>query len=160
MNKSYTGGLSSYSLYLLIYTFIKNIPNYSLGKSLYFFLTRFSYFDFKNYGIDSEKNIFVINSNDIDKKDEIIIIDPLTKLNVAKSSFKVDEIRYTFNTGFDLLRMEGWRYDCANFTNKNNDGAIYDSIDELYEDESSDFAIIKKLFGLKSNRNYFDFFSN
>ena len=56
--------------------------------------------------------------------------------------------------------MEGWRYDCANFTNKNNDGAIYDSMDELYEDESSDFAIIKKLFGLKSNRNYFDFFSN
>ena len=185
MNKSFTGGLSSFSLYLLALCFCKyNIQCESVAKLLYFFMENFSYFDYANFGINVEdENYFYSldqnnnnNENDADnfsetdttstdfelmnKKDEIYIIDPLTKLNVAKSSFKVDEIRYTFNTGFDLLRMEGWRYDCANFTNKNNDGAIYDSMDELYEDESSDFAIIKKLFGIKSNRNYCDFFSN
>ena len=158
MNKSYTGGLSSYSLYLLIYTFIKNIPNYSLGKSLYFFLTRFSYFDFKNYGIDSEKNIFVINSNDIDKKDEIIIIDPLTKLNVAKSSYKVDEIKNTFRNAFELIRNEGWLFDYAILRNKTG----YDYLNNFKKsyghyfehDECNDYITIKKLFGLK-NTNIF-----
>ena len=185
MNRSFTGGLSSFSLYLLALCFCKyNIQCESVAKLLYFFMENFSYFDYANFGINVEdENYFYSldqnnnnNENDIDnfsetdtnstdlelmnKKDEIYIIDPLTKLNVAKSSFKVDEIRYTFNTGFDLLRMEGWKYDYANFTNKNNDGPIFDSMDELYEDENSDFSIIKKLFGLKSNRNYFDFFSN
>ena len=158
MNKSYTGGLSSYSLYLLIYTFIKNIPNYSLGKSFYFFLTKFSYFDFKNYGIDIEKNIFVLNSNESDKKSEIIIIDPLTKLNVAKSSFNVDDIQKTFRNAFELIRNEGWLFDCAILSNKTG----YDYLKNFNKsyghnfehDDCNDYITIKKLFGLK-NTNIF-----
>ena len=153
MNKSYTGGLSSYSLYLLTYNFIKNIPNYSLGKSLYFFLTKFSYFDFKNYGIDIEKNIFLLDSNESDIKGEIIIIDPLTKLNVAKSSYKVDEIQKTFRHAFDLIRNEGWLFDYTILSNKTG----YDYLNKFKKsynhnfehEDCNDFITIKKLFGLK-----------
>ena len=143
---------------ILIYTFIKNIPNYSLGKSFYFFLTKFSYFDFKNYGIDIEKNIFVLNSNESDKKSEIIIIDPLTKLNVAKSSYKVDEIKHTFRNAFELIRNEGWLFDYAILRNKTG----YDYLNNFKKsyshnfehDECNDYITIKKLFGLK-NTNIF-----
>ena len=39
------------------------------------------------------------------------IVDPMTKNNVSKSSFKVDEIILTFSKAFNLKCYEGWYYD-------------------------------------------------
>ena len=41
-----------------------------------------------------------------------------------------------------------------------NENKIIDNENELYEDDSADFKTIKKLFGLKSLRNNFDFYFN
>ena len=161
MNKSYTGGLSSYSLYLLIYNFIKNfqIQNYSLGKYFYKFLTKFSYFDFRSYGIDTDKDIFSLNTNEF-KKNEIIIIDPLTRLNVSKSSYKGDEIQNTFKNAFELIRNEAWCFDYAILSNKTGCYDYFNNIPKNYafnlehDIECNDYVTIKKLFGLK-NTNIF-----
>ena len=182
MNKSYTGGLCSYSLFLLVLSFCKNnkqCESESVTKLLFYFMENFTYFDYANYCIDVEKeNCYILKdkSDNINEKSasdenssydtnyevydkEIYIIDPISKLNVSKSSFKVDEIILTFRKAFNLLYYEGWYYD-LNSTNKNNEAKIIDSVSELYEDDSLDYMTIKKLFDLKSLNNNFDFYFN
>ena len=173
MNKSFHGGLSSYSLYLLIYAFFKKFPtsNSSSGKALYSFLAFFSFFEFHKYGIDIDhiniyflQNNYISNSFDFEeetKKNEINIIDPLTKLNVAKSSFKVVEIQNTFRNAYDFLRTEGCYYDYAILANKTGYENNYFSLKSNFEfDNASDFKTIKKLFALNKNGFFFNFFSN
>lgn len=92
-------------------------------------------------------------------KKEIYIVDPISKNNVSKSSFKVDEIILTFRKAFNLLYYEGWYYDYISSNNK-NENRIIENASELYEDDSSDYMTIKKLFNLKSLRNNFDFYFN
>ena len=152
MNKSFTGGLSSYSLFLLILAFLKNCEEkMNLGKLLYYFMEKYSFYDFKNYGIDVEgKDLYypldnIIKESDIQnsenyddisehaRTEEIKILDPLTKLNVAKSSFRLDEIKNTFNKALYFLKFESWKYQ--------NEGEENIFID--------DFNIIRKLFNIK-----------
>jgi DNA polymerase sigma len=176
MNKSFHGGLSSYSLYLLLYTFCKKFPVVisSLGKAIYSFLAFFSMFDFDNYGVDIENiNIYYYLNNDINdinninnideqnKKKEINIIDPLTKLNVAKSSFKVEEIKNTFLIGYNFLRVEGYYYDYELLAKKSGyDNNYFNKIITDYDKDNNDFKTIKKLFGLYKKPYFFDFFPN
>ena len=176
MNKSFHGGLSSYSLYLLIYTFCKKYPIAisSSGKALYSFLAFFSFFEFHKYSIDAENiNIYYLNNNFISNnfnynfedeiiKKEINIIDPLTKLNVAKSSFKVEEIQNTFRSAYDFLRTEGCYYDYALLVNKTGyESDYFNHIKTNYEfDNNNDFKTIKKLFALNKKHFFFDFFGN
>ena len=176
MNKSFHGGLSSYSLYLLIYTFCKNFPISisSSGKALYSFLGYFSFFEFHKYGIDVENiKIYYLNNNYIynnfnydfeeqNMKKEINIIDPLTKLNVAKSSFKVEEIQNTFRSAYDFLIKEGCYYDCAVLVNKTGfESDIFNHIKTNFDkDINSDLKILKKLFELNKKNHFFDLYSN
>ena len=179
MNKNYTGGLCSYSLFLLILSFCKyNKKCECTTKLLFYFMENFTYFDYSNYCIDVEKeNCYILkDKNDTEKsisdenssydtnyelyeKEEIFIVDPFSKLNVSKSSFKVDEIILTFRRAFNLLYYEAWSYDLAS-KNQKNETTIIENVNELYEDDSSDFNTIKKLFRLKPLRNNFDFYFN
>ena len=76
---------------------------------------------------------------------EINILDPFTKLNVAKSSFKVNEIRNTFYKALLFLKSEGWKYDISKRFNTSN--SYY--LDNNYENSGNDFILIKKLFNMK-----------
>ena len=132
-------------------------------------MENFTYFDYCNYCIDvknencyilkekdkmefnfesieksiSEENSSFDTNYDLYEKEEIFIVDPISSNNVSKSSFKVDEIILTFRKGFNLLYYEGWYYDCYN---NNNNNKIIENINELYkEDETSNYATIKKL---------------
>ena len=185
MNKSYTGGLCSYSLFLLVLSFCKcNKQCLSPTKLLYYFMENFTYFDYCNYCIDvksdncyilkdkekvdiniekslSEENSSFDTNYDLYEKEEIFIIDPISNNNVSKSSFKVDDIILTFRKGFNLLYYEGWYYDCYNNNNNGNDNQIIENINELYEeDDGTNYMTIKKLFKLKVLRNSFDFYFN
>ena len=175
MNKSFHGGLSSYSLYLLIYTFCKKFPLVisSSGKALYSFLGFFSMFEFEKYGVDVENtNIYYyLNNNYIynnyynleeqNIKKEINIIDPLSKLNVAKSSFKVDEIQDTFRSAYNFLGTEGCYYDYYALINKTGyENNYFGHIKNNYDIDNNDFKTIKKLFGLNKKHHFFDFFGN
>ena len=185
MNKSYTGGLCSYSLFLLVLSFCKcNKQCLSPTKLLYYFFENFTYFDYCNYCIDvksencyilkdkdkgelnieksiSEENSSFDTNYDLYEKEEIFIVDPISNNNVSKSSFRVDEIILTFRKGFNLLYYEGWYYDCYNHSNDNNNNIIMDNINKLYEeDDVLDYMTIKKLFKLKELKNNFDLYFN
>ena len=188
MNKSYTGGLCSYSLFLLVLSFCKcNKQCLSPTKLLYYFMENFTYFDYCNYCIDvksencyilkekdnvkidlnieksiSEENSSFDTNYDLYEKEEIFIVDPINSNNVSKSSFRVDEIILTFRKGFNLLYYEGWYYDCFNGNNNSNENnRIIENINELYEeDDPSGYMTIKKLFKLKALKNSFDFYFN
>ena len=188
MNKSYTGGLCSYSLFLLVLSFCKcNKQCLSPIKLLYYFMENFTYFDYCNYCIDvksencyilkekekiefnlenieksiSEENSSFDTNYDLYEKEEIFIVDPISNNNVSKSSFRVDEIILTFRKGFNLLYYEGWCYDCYNNNTISKDNKIIENINEFYlEDETSNYMTIKKLFNLKILKNNFDFFFN
>ena len=175
MNKSFHGGLSSYSLYLLIYTFCKKFPVLSSpGKTLYSFLAFFSVFEFEKFGVDVDNiniyyylnNNYIYNNYNIYEeeniKKEINIKDPLTKLNVAKSSFKVEEIQNTFRIAHNFLRTEGCYYDYAVLVNKTGyENDYFKHIKTNYDlDNDNDFKVLKKLFALNKKHFFFDFFAN
>ena len=72
MNKSFTGGLSSFSLFLLILAFLKNQEKeMNLGKYLYYIMEKYSFFEFKNFGIDVEgkETYFPLNTYDFNSSE-------------------------------------------------------------------------------------------
>ena len=166
MNKSFTGGLSSFSLFLLILSFLKSNTllssiKFNLGKLLYYSLEKYSFFDYKNYGINVEgpeyyfpldnfldnnmNNLFKGFNNFENRIEEINILDPFTKLNVAKSSFQVDAIKNTFNKALFFFKYEAWQYDSSNYHNFNNNLNMNNNyLENNYKE--NDFLIIKKLF--------------
>ena len=194
MNKSYTGGLCSYSLFLLVLSFCKcNKQCLSPTKLLYYFMENFTYFDYCNYCIDvksdncyilkdkekgdlnieksvSEENSSFDTNYDLYEKEEIFIIDPISNMNVSKSSFRVDEIILTFRKGFNLLYYEGWRYDFYKANNKDNEtnnicnndnNDIIGTVKEFCdEDDALNYMTIKKLFNLQVFMNNYDFYFN
>ena len=169
MNKSFTGGLSSFSLFLLILSFLKSNTllssiKFNLGKLLYYSLEKYSFFDYKNYGINVEgpeyyfpldnfldnnmNNLFKGFNNFENRIEEINILDPFTKLNVAKSSFQVDAIKNTFNKALFFFKYEAWQYDSSNYHNFNNNLNMNNNyLENNYKE--NDFLIIKKLFSTK-----------
>ena len=108
LNKSYQGGISSYSLFLITLAFIKSFKNnydIPIGSLFIEYLYFYSNFDFYNTVIqpNKEKNIFEnIEENNLEKYN-LNIIDPITGLNVAKSTFKIDQIQKAFREGFDII---------------------------------------------------------
>ncbi len=103
LNLSYKGGISSYSLFLLILSFIKSNKNklqMPIGSLLIEFLIFYSNLNFGNYIINPKNDnkneifeeLFELNNNYL-----IHIKDPFSGLNVSKSSFKVSEIQFSFS---------------------------------------------------------------
>ena len=126
LNKSYQGGISSYSLFLLTLAFIKNLKNiYDLpiGSLLIEYLCYYSNFNFYSYVIqpnkDSEKEIFLKNEGEMIYKNNLKIIDPITGINVAKSTFKIEEIQKAFKEGFDIITSNLYRINRNNESNNN-----------------------------------------
>ncbi len=112
LNQSYQGGISSFSLFLLILAFVKYFSKNNLeipiGSLLIEFLTFYSNFDFYNSIIRPNEidinNIYIMNdtTNSLFKYN-INIVDPITGFNVAKSTFKIDEIKKAFQEGLDII---------------------------------------------------------
>ena len=105
LNSSFHGGLSSYSLFLLVYAYIKavNISENSIGNYLYGFLDFYSNFNFGIHSINVSLNNPFVTLNELHEAG-IMLIDPITKYNVAKSTFKVDQIKSVLMKGVILIR--------------------------------------------------------
>ena len=107
LNKSYQGGISSYSLFLMTLAFIKLYKNnydIPIGSLFIEYLYFYSNFNFYNTLIQpsKENNIFEKIENNL-QKCSLNIIDPITELNVAKSTFKIDQVQNAFREGFDNI---------------------------------------------------------
>ena len=114
MNNSFRGGLSSYSLFLLLYSYFRikpgNNQQFSIGRELYYFLEQYSTFDFQKFAVDpsNEGYPFIPNKNSEDNK-SVVIIDPFSKENVASSSYKIDEIKKVFMEGVNCLKCTAFK---------------------------------------------------
>ena len=141
LNYSFHGGISSYSLFLLVNAFIKamNFPENSIGQYLYGFFEFYSNFNFGIYSINvSQYNPFIL-LNELHESG-IMLIDPITKLNVAKSTFKVDQIKSVLMKGMIIIRniiymkiFENNRY------NIDNDKTTF--LDELFKYKNGSIVI-------------------
>jgi DNA polymerase sigma len=109
LNKSYQGGISSYSLFLLTLSFVKYFKNnYDLpiGSLLIDYLSYYSNLDFYSTIIQPNKddNIYsLIEGNTNFQQYKLNIIDPITGLNVAKSTFKIEQIKEAFTEGLNNI---------------------------------------------------------
>ena len=139
LNQSYQGGISSFSLFLLILSFLKfkskqkNSEEY-LGSLLIEFLMFYSDFDFYNSIIrpneQDPNNIFLLNDivNNIYKYN-IYIVDPITGLNVAKSTFKIEDIKKAFKDGYDIIMGNLYKIkNNENFIDTNNNKTILEHL--------------------------------
>ena len=108
LNSSFHGGISSYSLFLLLYAYYlhiygKNENNINkeyfktnLGGELLGFFSFYGNLNFGIYSIDV-KNANPMNLLDKLHEYSILLVDPITRLNVAKSTFRIEQIKYLFN---------------------------------------------------------------
>ena len=106
MNKVFFGGISSYSLFLLILNTIKSYSKYNLGISQLLFkvLEKFSFFDFKGKGIGTDNFDYKLN---LDNDDEtLFILDPLTGKNVSYGRCKGGKLKKTFYNAYKLISEE------------------------------------------------------
>ena len=113
MNEVYFGGISSYSLFLIVLNSIKSyqkeISNIQITNSHLLIKTfhKFSYFNFAEYGIGRDNYDYLLDFNNFEEIP--YIIDPLTGNNVAKGKCRGINIRETFSKGYNLLYLENYQ---------------------------------------------------
>ena len=115
LNNYYTGGLNSFSIFLMVFAFYKYeikilgndlVNNYYIGQFLVQFLDFYSKFDFNKYIIDINKDIpFILKSTFNENKNmkqndnsNAVILDPFTLNNIACNSFRICEIQQKFDS--------------------------------------------------------------
>ena len=122
LNSSFHGGISSFSLFLLLYAYLKHLKvylnnfniNYPMGNILFDFFEFYSKFNFGIYCIDVKSPKPYILLSEL-HENGIMILDPFTNLNVAKSSFRVDEIKSAFKDAMNIIKKNLFH----SFSNKN-----------------------------------------
>ena len=114
LNSSYHGGISSFSLFLLVASYNKQIFNENkfldknkdfeslLGQIFYGFFMFYSNFNFRIHSINLKMNNPITLLNEFNENN-ITIIDPITGLNAAKSTFKLDQIKFAFNNAIIVI---------------------------------------------------------
>lgn len=123
LNCSYRGGLASYTLFLLSYSYAKykkgtNTKNLN-SQFLIGFMKWYSDFNFEQFIIDpNNENPFV--ECDCNSREEIpTILDPVTNLNAGKSSFNIYEVCGIFGVTYRILNELKESYENGNYCNSN-----------------------------------------
>ena len=113
LNNYYTGGLNSFSIFLMVFAFYKyeikiigndEVNSFYIGQFLVQFLDFYSKFNFNDYIININQEMpFVIKdstkSKDIKENEaNAIILDPFTLNNIACNSFRICEIQQKFDS--------------------------------------------------------------
>jgi DNA polymerase sigma len=159
LNNYYTGGLSSFSIFLLVFSFYKYIiklfgndvvNNFYIGQFLIQFLDFFSKFNFNQYIVNINKEIpFIIkekrniceicekdskNKNKFINQNEIanaVILDPFTLNNIACNSFRINEIQQKFDSlKYNLMSNYKKLYKIKNTSKKKVNSNNYDNFNK------------------------------
>jgi len=137
INSSYTGGLSSYSLFLLVYAYAKSIifSGNNLGQYLLGFLEFYSNLNFGIISINVNLNNPFILLNELHECG-MMLIDPITNLNVAKSTFKVDQIKSVLTKGVVNIRNVIYQKMVESNNNYNNNINTILFLEELFKNRN------------------------
>ena len=110
MNKVFFGGISSFSLFLLVLNviksekrFIKNI-NIEVSELFLLVLQKFSTFDFDSKGIDIDNYDYQLDFVNQEKK--IYILNPLNGLNISNGKCKPEKIRNSFFYAYKVISSQ------------------------------------------------------
>ena len=136
LNSSFHGGISSYSLFLLLYSLYKQIYGKNdinnveylkrqLGRELFSFFSFYGNLDFEINCIDAKNDSPIYSLNNINKNN-ILLIDPITGLNVAKSTFRIEQIKYSFNNA--VMIINNYFYKKMNTLKVNEDYKILNQL--------------------------------
>ena len=135
MNNSYKGGLSSYTIFLLVVSYMKHInknninnkhKSNSYGHAFHDVVKYFSKFDFYLNIIDidnKEGNIYMKRNkkySSADYENIPIILDPVTGLNAGKSTFRINEVQNVFIALNEELERLRNLYDKRSKAKENN----------------------------------------
>ena len=110
MNKVFYGGISSYSLFLLILNVLKSEkkenPNTQIGISqlLFLVLKKFSFFNFGYKGIGIDNYDYILGINNFEEN--LYILNPLTGKNVDKGRCRGEKLKKVFYNAFNLFSFE------------------------------------------------------
>ena len=109
MNKVFYGGISSFSLFLLVLNVIKSEQrfvknNIEESELLFLVLKKFSTFDFDSKGIGIDNYDYQLETSNQEKK--IYILNPLNGLNVSNGKCKAEKLRCIFSYAFNLISSE------------------------------------------------------
>ena len=145
LNSSFHGGLSSYSLFLLLYSYLKYmfIPNNTLGHYLYGFFEFYSNFNFGIYCVNPKLDCPFMILDELHESG-MMLIDPITSLNVAKSTFRIDQIKSVLTKGMIIIRNIFFTNKGKDYShNLNNDKNIF--LKELFKNRNGTI-IVEKIF--------------
>ena len=154
MNNSYKGGLSSYTIFLLVASYMKHVDksnnmnnnkhkSNSYGHAFHDIVKYYSKFDFYTNYIDiGNKNgdIFLKKNkkyNSHEYENIPIIIDPVTGLNAGKSTFRINDVQNVFITLNEELEKLRNIYD----TNNNNKNENKDNIENDKDKDNNNLII-------------------
>ena len=111
LNNYYTGGLNSFSIFLMVFAFYKYeikilgndlVNDLYIGQFLVQFLDFYSKFNFHDYIININKDMPFVNKDssigEIQQNENAIILDPFTLNNIACNSFRISEIQQKFDS--------------------------------------------------------------
>ncbi|MCQ2821536.1 MAG: nucleotidyltransferase domain-containing protein, partial [archaeon] len=100
LNSYYTGGFSSYAIFILVtafirvkYSMLQNLSYAHLSNALMWFLEFFCRLDFSKFCFDLNDDFPITMNNE---EDPISILDPITNLNIGKGSCKFMDIQRSF----------------------------------------------------------------
>ena len=147
MNNSYKGGLSSYTIFLLVVSYMKFISknnnsnnkhkSNSYGHAFHDVVKYFSKFDFYINIIDIEnKNGEIYNKRNkkyssLEYENIPVIIDPVTGLNAGKSSFRINDVQNVFISLNEELEKLRNIYDKNNLNKENEKDKEKSNLDNL-----------------------------
>jgi len=130
MDNVYNGGISSFSIFLIVLNTIKSYkkdyPNKTISLSFLLILVfkKFSFFKFKEYGIGTDNYDFVLEIPNVEER--LYILNPLTGINIFQyARCRGADIKKTFLEGFNYILEESEQFNINMYNHSiNNKGPI------------------------------------
>ena len=127
-----------------------HIPNNTIGHYLYGFFEFYSNFNFGIYLINSTFDCPFMLLDELHESG-MLLIDPITSLNVSKSTFKIDQIKSVLTKGMVIIRNIFLTNKGKNYIYNINSDNKYIFLNELFKSRNGIMILDKIIPQMKMN---------